>query len=82
MFGSPQRDITAEQAADRFMRHSEKELAEARILEFGAGTGKLALDILQTLQHENALPQQYIILEVLQKCFMEKVVKEALHHRL
>lgn len=34
------------------------------ILEFGAGTGKLALDILLELEDLNSLPQHYFILEV------------------
>lgn len=34
------------------------------ILEFGAGTGKLALDILLELENLNRLPQHYFILEV------------------
>jgi SAM-dependent MidA family methyltransferase len=34
------------------------------ILEFGAGTGKLALDILLELENLNRLPQNYFILEV------------------
>lgn len=34
------------------------------ILELGAGTGKLAVDILQALNETNCLPQHYFILEV------------------
>jgi SAM-dependent MidA family methyltransferase len=34
------------------------------ILEFGAGTGKLALDLLVELEKLDCLPQQYFILEV------------------
>ncbi len=34
------------------------------ILEFGAGTGKLALDLLVELEKLGCLPQQYFILEV------------------
>ena len=34
------------------------------ILEFGAGTGKLALDLLLELEDLNGLPQNYFILEV------------------
>jgi SAM-dependent MidA family methyltransferase len=34
------------------------------ILEFGAGTGKLALDILLELENHKRLPQHYFILEV------------------
>lgn len=35
-----------------------------QILEFGAGSGKMACDILQTLARENTLPEKYFILEV------------------
>ena len=34
------------------------------ILEFGAGSGKLALDLLLELEQLNHLPRQYFILEV------------------
>lgn len=34
------------------------------ILEFGAGSGKLALSLLKRLQNLNALPKKYLILEV------------------
>lgn len=34
------------------------------ILELGAGTGAMALEILQTLQRLNAVPDRYLILEV------------------
>lgn len=40
------------------------ELNEAVILEVGAGTGKLAKDILTTLSKSKALPKQYLILEL------------------
>ncbi len=42
------------------------ELADAggNILEFGAGTGKLALDLLLELERLGRLPKQYFILEV------------------
>lgn len=34
------------------------------ILELGAGSGRLAVDILQELEHRDALPEHYLILEV------------------
>ncbi len=34
------------------------------LLELGAGTGRLALDLLLALQRQDALPQQYLILEL------------------
>ncbi|HYF98279.1 MAG TPA: SAM-dependent methyltransferase, partial [Coxiellaceae bacterium] len=39
-------------------------LANADILELGAGSGRMALDILMQLEHLNALPQHYFILEL------------------
>lgn len=39
-------------------------LKQADILEFGAGTGKLAVDILLDLEKSDALPGKYFILEV------------------
>lgn len=39
-------------------------LAQPNILEFGAGTGKLARDILLELEKFNVLPEKYFILEV------------------
>ena len=42
------------------MRH----ITPADILEFGAGSGKLARDILLELEKSNALPRKYYILEV------------------
>lgn len=41
-----------------------QQLKQAAILEFGAGSGKLALDILLELEKTAALPQKYLILEV------------------
>lgn len=37
---------------------------DANILEFGAGSGQLALDILLSLDAKSALPEQYFILEI------------------
>jgi SAM-dependent MidA family methyltransferase len=37
---------------------------KSSILELGAGTGKLAVELLLELEHLNALPAQYFILEV------------------
>lgn len=39
-------------------------LTQTIILEFGAGTGKLARDILLELEQSDALPEKYLILEV------------------
>jgi len=40
------------------------ELDRGVILELGAGTGRLAVDVLLELQHRQRLPTQYLILEV------------------
>lgn len=40
------------------------ELHQADILELGAGTGVMALDMLLELEQQNSLPQTYFILEV------------------
>jgi len=39
-------------------------LGDADVLEVGAGSGKLARDVLHTLQQINCLPRRYFILEV------------------
>jgi SAM-dependent MidA family methyltransferase len=41
---------------------------QPQILELGAGSGALALSILQTLQQQDALPEKYLILEVSADC--------------
>lgn len=41
-----------------------KQTGSADILEFGAGSGKLALDVLQELEQMDSLPLRYCILEV------------------
>ncbi len=40
------------------------DLGSADILEIGAGTGQLAVDLLLCLEKENCLPEQYKILEI------------------
>jgi len=37
--------------------------SQANILEFGAGSGKMAIDILTELEQNDALPEQYFIIE-------------------
>lgn len=39
-------------------------IADAAILEFGAGSGRLAVDVLRTLMRLDALPARYLIIEV------------------
>jgi len=41
-----------------------QQIEHADILEFGAGSGKLALDLLLELEKSDALPKKYFILEV------------------
>ena len=41
-----------------------RDLRSATVLEFGAGSGKLAVDLLGALDRLDALPQQYAIVEV------------------
>ncbi len=41
-----------------------KQLFNADILEFGAGSGKMVVDILLELDHLNSLPNNYFIIEV------------------
>ncbi len=41
-----------------------KNMPKANILEFGAGTGHLCVDILSELERQHILPDEYLILEV------------------
>ncbi|HEY9268722.1 MAG TPA: SAM-dependent methyltransferase [Methylotenera sp.] len=50
------------------------------ILELGAGTGKLALDLLLALQDMNQLPEQYCIMEV--SAHLRRIQQEKLHKSL
>lgn len=43
---------------------SLKQIANGKIIEFGAGTGSLAADLLLALEQQEALPSQYLILEI------------------
>lgn len=69
-FGESGDFTTAPEMSSLFGRTVAKQLAEVmslsepHILEFGAGSGKLALDILGELQRHDALPESYSILEV------------------
>jgi SAM-dependent MidA family methyltransferase len=53
---------------------------DANILELGAGTGKLAVDLLLELEYLNALPNQYFILEV--SAHLRQVQLETLQQKL
>jgi SAM-dependent MidA family methyltransferase len=52
------------------------------ILEFGAGTGQLCVDILTHLERTNCLPKQYLILEVSAglKLAQQKLISEKIAH--
>jgi len=39
------------------------QISQANILEFGAGSGKMAIDILTELEEKDALPEHYFIIE-------------------
>ena len=63
--------ITAPEVSEMFGRVLARQCAEilaatddGSILEFGAGSGKLAVDILSALQELDALPDRYDIIEV------------------
>lgn len=69
-FGAAGDFTTAPEMSPLFGRTLARQLAELRqisaphILELGAGSGKLALDILGEMERLNALPESYSILEV------------------
>ncbi|MGD1990404.1 MAG: SAM-dependent methyltransferase [Chromatiales bacterium] len=70
-FGREGDFITAPEISPLFARslaHSLKPVLQACespvILEFGAGSGKLACDLLQALQALDALPEHYLIMEL------------------
>jgi SAM-dependent MidA family methyltransferase len=69
-FGAAGDFITAPELSSLFGRTLARQLAEImahsspHILELGAGSGKLALDILSELEVMGALPERYAILEV------------------
>jgi SAM-dependent MidA family methyltransferase len=69
-FGAAGDFITAPELSTLFGRTVARQLVEVmqasspRILELGAGSGKLALDILGELERRDALPESYSILEV------------------
>jgi len=62
--------VTAPEISPLFTRALARQVAQVivltqgDILELGAGTGKLAADLLQELEQLDALPSQYCILEV------------------
>lgn len=70
-FGSAGDFVTAPEISSLFSRTLAiqttqilKQVKQADILEFGAGSGKLALDLLVELERTGCLPRNYFILEV------------------
>jgi SAM-dependent MidA family methyltransferase len=70
-FGEEGDYVTAPEVSSLFGRILARQCAEVldqveggAILEYGAGSGKLAVDILDTLAHRGCLPSKYLILEV------------------
>jgi SAM-dependent MidA family methyltransferase len=58
-------DLFAKTLARSFLPYLEKiDLNSRAILELGAGTGQLAVDLLLSLEAQTMLPQRYFILEV------------------
>ncbi|WP_367608015.1 class I SAM-dependent methyltransferase [Legionella sp. W05-934-2] len=57
-------------------------LKQASILEFGAGTGRLCVDVLTALERDDALPANYYILEVSGslKAKQQQTIQQALPH--
>jgi len=54
----------ARQTADVLQGESFQSAARRDILEFGAGSGRLACDVLKALDRMRALPDRYLILDV------------------
>jgi SAM-dependent MidA family methyltransferase len=74
-FGAAGDFVTAPEISDTFSRCVARQCAEvlaqtgsagagAQILELGAGTGRMAAKVLETLAAEGVLPERYSILEV------------------
>lgn len=89
-FGQAGDFITAPEISSLFGRAVARQAAQAlelmetrgNILEFGAGTGKLMVDLLLELERLDSLPKQYFILEVsaeLQKRQRQLLQKHARH---
>ncbi|MDR2195327.1 MAG: SAM-dependent methyltransferase [Gallionellaceae bacterium] len=87
-FGEAGDFITAPELSPLFGRTLARQVAEImaesapRILELGAGSGKLAVDLLGELERLDALPERYSILEVSADLRerQQKLVREKLPH--
>ena len=55
-------------------------LKKGCIIEFGAGSGKLAVDLLEELERQQSLPDTYIIIEL--SADLKQRQQQFLHHRL
>ncbi len=70
-FGADGDFVTAPELGDVFGRCLARQVAqvlsaidgESDVLEFGAGSGRLAVSLLKELEHLDALPERYLILE-------------------
>jgi SAM-dependent MidA family methyltransferase len=51
------------QAFSNHIKDVMQQLPHCNIVEFGAGNGTMAIDILKALERSNSLPEQYIIIE-------------------
>lgn len=64
------------------------QVTQGSLLELGAGTGKLAAELMLEMQHLQVLPERYLILEVsaqlreLQQSTLRQVLPPALLHRV
>ncbi len=58
------------------------DLNQSCILEFGAGTGRLCIDVLSALEQQNALPPYYYILDVSGglKALQEETIRKEIPH--
>jgi SAM-dependent MidA family methyltransferase len=78
--------VTAPEISPLFARALARQVAQVivltqgNILELGAGTGRLAADLLQELQQLDALPSQYCILEV--SDYLRQIQRDHLQKRL
>ncbi len=70
-FGEAGDFITAPEVSPLFAQTLAKPVAEVLsnmdggcIIEFGAGSGRLAVDLLAELQRQNTLPEKYLIIEL------------------
>jgi SAM-dependent MidA family methyltransferase len=85
-FGSGGDFVTAPEISPLFAQTLALQAAQvltagdANILELGAGTGKLAVDLLLELEYLNALPNQYFILEV--SAHLRQVQRETCQKKL